>query len=449
MSLRPAAALLALFLALPPAASARIPAPPGDPEEWRGDERVKELPKRPETFPPEGPAPEETKHNPVDILIRNLRLATPFGPLLFIPLVDTNKDIGLRYGMMPIWAFRDRRGDGIAAVVAPSFRYNRYLKRDYTWRTYFFPGDKELVVTRFNYSTKVNREIFLRYFNREFLGTKYRLNAEFHLLRQGKFSFYGFGPSSADSDQANYSLYKIGEEFTIGIPLAENWFAEATHSNFHYELGDGPIVTLPTLRESFPAEAIVGWKRLINHKAAITYDSTDHPSLPTRGGLMSLSAMTSQNSLGSDYTYQTYATRLKYYHNVREGRVVAVGHMFFEQQQGDRLPFYAQTVVGESTGLRLEGDGRFRDRGRLLLNFETRIRVARAPLLKFFSDVELSPFLDVGTVFSSPGKVRLDRLEPGPGLAARILLRPQVVVTLDIAWRGDKRNFILKVDYPF
>ncbi|MFH2202717.1 MAG: BamA/TamA family outer membrane protein [Elusimicrobiota bacterium] len=407
------------------------------------------VPKRPREFPPTGPAPQETKRNPLDFIIRNLRMTTPVGPLLFIPLVDTNKDIGFRSGIMPIWAFRDRRGDGIAAVLAPSVRYNRFLKTEYTGRAYFFPNERDLVVVRGSYSSVVNREIFLRYFTREFLGTNFRLNTELHLFRDGKFSFYGFGPDSVDGDQANFSKYKIGEEVTVGIPTAKHWFLELSHSNFQYQLGAGPITNLRPLSEVFPNQAILGWKRLVSHGAAITYDSTDHPSLPTRGGLITLSARTAQTALGSDYTCQTYASQLKYYQNMVDGKYVTVANLYFEQQRGDILPFYAQTVVGESTGLRLEGDGRFVDRGRMVFNIEERIRVARSPLLKFFSEVEISPFLDVGTVFPQPGKLRFDNLQPGPGIAARVLLRPQVVITADVAWRGSKKNFILKVDYPF
>lgn len=413
-----------------------------------GQTSPQEIPQKPKTFPPEGPAPKEAGFNPVDFFLRRLQFTTPAGPLLLIPLADTNKDFGFRYGVMPIWAFRDKRGDGIAAVIAPSIRYNRFLRTEFTWRTYFFPH-KELIILRTSYSASVNREIFLRYFSPEFLGTKFRLNAEFHLFRDGKFSFYGFGPESNDSDQSNYTRFKLGEEFTLGIPLGANFFAQVAHSNFRYKIEDGPITTLPQLSEKFPEEASPGWKSLVNHGVALLYDSTNHPSLPTRGLFVSLGAQTSQRSLASDFTYQTYATQFKYYFNLREGKYVTVANFRFEQQTGERLPFYAQSLVGESTGLRLEGDGRYTDRGRMVLNLEERIRVARSPLLKFFSEIEISPFLDVATVFSSPEKLSLNSFKPGPGIAARMLLRPQVVITLDIAWLGRKNNVILKVDYPF
>ncbi len=408
-----------------------------------------EVPKRPKAFPPEGRVPKEIKRNPLDFLFRFLKMKTPVGPLLFIPLVDTNKDIGMRTGMMPILALRDKKGDGIAAVVAPSIRYNRFLKTEYTWRTYWFPNETELIVVRGAYSQVVNREIFLRYFTREFMGTKYRLNAEFHLNREGKFSFNGIGPDSLDQDRSNFSKYKIGEEISGAIPLAENFYLELNHSMFQYQLGEGPITTLKRLSTQFPSDAILGWKRFVDHGIALTYDSTDHQSLPTKGGLATLSAGSAQRVLGSDYTFQHYGTQLKGYYNIKKGKYVTAAHFQFQQQQGDTIPFYAQNVVGESSGLRLVGDGRYVDRGRMVLSIEERIRVARSPLLAFFSEVEITPCLDVGTVFPHPGKLRFDNLQPGPGIAARILLRPQVVITLDLTWLGDRNNFILKVDYPF
>ncbi len=391
----------------------------------------------------------ETGFNPVDSIFRRLQYPTSAGPLLFIPLMDTNKDFGLRFGTMPIWAIRDKKGDGIAAVMAPSVRYNRFLKTEVSWRTYLFPTDKQLIVMRASYSSAANREIFLRYFNPQYLGTKFRLNAEFHLFRDGKFSFYGFGPDSKEEDKSNYSRDKIGEEFTLAIPLITDWYAEITHSNFHYELGEGPITNLPKLSDRFPGDAILGWKRLVYHRAALLYDSTNHPSLPTKGFFASWAAETSQRSVASDFTFQNYETQFKYYFNMQKGKYVTVANFRFEQQQGEALPFYAQNIVGESAGLRLEGDGRYTDSGRMVLNLEERIRVARSPLLKFFSEIEVSPFLDVATVFSSPGNLRWDSLKPGPGIALRVLLRPQVVITLDTAWLGSRNNLILKVDYPF
>jgi len=451
MSRRRILAALLCAAAAGPASAYQVPARPGElpPSALMRPDAENQIPLKPTEFPPTGPGPGETKVNPLDFIIRNLRMTTPMGPLLFIPLIDTNKDTGLRFGMMPILALRDTRGDGIAAVVAPSVRYNRYLHTQYTWRTYFFPNDKELWVFRGSYSDIVHREVFLRYFNPEFLGTAFRLNAEFHLLRAGKFSFYGFGPESRAAGQANYSHYKIGEEFSAGLPLSEHVYLDLTHTNFHHKLGEGPITTLPQLGSLYPSQALPGWKRLIDHRVSLIYDSTDHPALPSKGYLLSASAKTGQTSLGSDYTYQTYAARAKGYFNAMDGKYVTAANIFLEQQHGDVLPFYAQTIVGESTGLRVMGDGRFTDRGRLVFNIEERFRVARSPILKFFSEVELSPFLDIGTVFHSPGEFRWDGLEPGPGLAARVLLRPQVVVTFDAAYWDGENNLIINVDYPF
>jgi hypothetical protein len=118
-------------------------------------------------------------------------------------------------------------------------------------------------------------------------------------------------------------------------------------------------------------------------------------------------------------------------------------------QRGDELPFYAQVQVGETTGLRMAGDGRFTDRGKIVVNLEERITLSRVPYLKFLREVEIAPFIDAGAVFSDPSDFSTGDLRYGPGLSLRLLLRPQVVATADLAFGSEGTNTILRVGYPF
>lgn len=124
-------------------------------------------------------------------------------------------------------------------------------------------------------------------------------------------------------------------------------------------------------------------------------------------------------------------------------------HYLLQFQRGERVPFYAMPQLGESTGLRMTGDGRFTDRGKFVFTVEERITLSRTPFMKFVSETELAPFIDVGTVFPRPSEFSAARLKYAPGISARLVIRPQLVATVDLAYGTEGTNAIIKVGYPF
>lgn len=402
--------------------------------------------------------PLETPESPgrgkslADRILSKLVIPLESGPVFLLPIMDSSKDLGPNYGLMPIWAIRDKSGQVVHSVLAPSINYNRYLKTSYTWRHYIFPDEKKLWVIRASYSTVVEREIFIHYFDPEFMGTRFRINVEVRHWVNGKASFYGLGPHSLESSQANYALHLTGEEFTVDFPLPWNLYVDFTHAFYNQKIANGPVTTSPQLKEAFPDVYAVASQRknFVTHKLALFFDDTDHPFLPRIGTYAGISALLSSRGFGSDYNYQTYAAQLKHYYNFREeGKYITAVHYLFEQQTGDSLPFYARSVVGESEGLRAVGDGRYVDRGKLVINLEERIRISRSPILRFFTEIEISPFVDFGAVFSTPSRLKLKHFNVGYGAAFRIVIRPQIVGTLDLAFGREGPNAIVKVGYPF
>ncbi len=423
----------------------------------KADEDIKILPAEIKTKteilkPLETAAGRDEDRSLLDKIVGRLVIPFDIGPMFFLPIMDSSKDLGPNYGIMPIWAMRDKSKQGIGSVMAPSINYNRYLKTSYTFRHYVFPDDKKLLVIRAAYSTVVQREVFIHYFDPELMGTRFRINAEVRHWVNGKASYYGPGPKSLPGNQANFALNLTGEELTCDFPLPSDFYFDFTHAFYSYKISNGPVTALPQVNDLFPEEYAIAAQRkdFMTHKFALIYDDTDHPVLPKIGTYASMSALLSYKSLGSDYTYRTYAAQLKHYYNYKEeGKYVTAVHYLLQKQTGDDLPFYARSTMGESTGLRVAGDGRFIDRSKLLINLEERIRLSRSPLLKFFTELELAPFVDVGTVFSTPSRLRMDNLRTGYGMAFRIVIRPQIVGTADLAFGKEGPNGIVKVGYPF
>ncbi|MFA5161239.1 MAG: BamA/TamA family outer membrane protein [Elusimicrobiales bacterium] len=375
------------------------------------------------------------------------------GPLLLLPVVDSSRDLGPNYGLMPIWALRDEKRKAISSVLAPSVNYNQYLRTTFTYRHYFFPDDVQLWVARLSYSEIVQRELFLRYSNPAFMGTRWRVNAEMRHWINGKASFYGTGPESTEDGKATFALEKTGGEFTISAPMPANLYADFTESYYQYKTSQGPVPTLPQLKDKYPAiySQTSDMRDFLIQRLSLFYDDTDHPVIPKRGTYAAASAAFSRHGVASDYSYNYYSAEMKHYFNYRgQGKQVTAVHALIENVKGqDTLPFYAMPTLGESTGLRAVGDGRFVDAGKIVFNIEQRVTPWKVSVMNFFSEFEFTPFIDVGTVYSTLGRVQPKQFSVGYGGAFRIVIRPQVVATADFAFSKEGTNVIIHVGYPF
>ena len=153
-----------------------------------------------------------------------ITINTARGPIIPFPVVDSNKDMGASFGIMPIMAVRSKDNKNIKAVLAPSATYNEYLKTTLTYRHYIFPDEKRLFLLRASYSQKVEKEFIIYYYTPQAWGSDIRVSAEAKNWVTGKPSFYGPGIESSQKDKANYALNMTGEEFTVDLPLIKNLF---------------------------------------------------------------------------------------------------------------------------------------------------------------------------------------------------------------------------------
>ena len=384
-------------------------------------------------------------------LLSAITIDTPNGPIIPFPVVDSSKDLGPSFGMMPVIAIKDKKTGDLKSVIVPSASYNENLRTTLTYRHYIFPDEKRYFILRASRSERVERELMSYYYTPNVFSSGCRLSLEAKHWVTGKPSFYGFGINSQRGDKANYALQMTGGEILLDVPLKKEVFINVNSSYFVKRIGDGPVNN-GQLKEVFPADyaAAADSDRFLTNRVSLVYDNTDHPSLPKIGTYASASVLYSNKKLGSDFEYRTYAFQMKNYFNYRgKGRFVTAVHYLLQFQRGDTLPFYAMPQLGESTGLRMAGDGRFTGRGKFVFNIEERITLSKTPFLKFISETEIAPFLDVGTVFDRVSDFRVRDLKYGPGISARLVIRPQLVATVDFAYGSEGTNAIIKIGYPF
>ena len=380
-----------------------------------------------------------------------ITINTPRGPIITFPVVDSSKDLGPNFGIMPVIAIKDKETGDIRSIIVPSVNYNQHLRTTLTYRHYILPDDKRFFILRASRSERVERELMVYYYTPQLFSTGMRLGVEAKHWVTGKPSFYGFGINSQRGDRANYSLEMTGEEVILDMPLLKPFFLNFDHSYYDKRIGEG-LMDDGQLEKLIPALYPEASRMHTFHtnRFSLVYDDTDHPVLPKIGTYASASVMYSNKKLGSSYEYRTYSFQVKNYYNYKEeGRYVTALHYLLQFQRGETLPFYAMPQLGESTGLRMAGDGRFTGRGKFVFNIEERITLARAPLYTFISEMEIAPFLDIGMVFDEYPELRGRNLKYGPGISARLVIRPQLVTTVDFACGSEGTNAIIKIGYPF
>ena len=384
-------------------------------------------------------------------MLNTITINTTNGPIIPFPVVDSSKDLGPSFGFMPVIGIRGEKAGELKSVIAPSVTYNENLRTTLTYRHYIFPDEKRYFILRASKSERVERELMVYYYTPQLFSTKMRFSIEAKHWVTGKPSFYGYGINSKRGDKANYALNITGEEFILDIPVIKHLFINFNHSYYSKRINRGPVNN-GQLKELFPADyAEASERRAFNtNRFSLVYDDTDHPFLPKIGTYASASVLYSNKKLGSDYEYRTYAIQAKNYYNYKEeGRFVTAAHWLLQFQRGETPPFYAMPQLGESTGLRMTGDGRFTDHGKFVFTIEERITLSRTPFMKFISETEIAPFLDVGTVFEKPTDFSARKLKYGPGISARLVIRPQLVATVDLAYGSEGTNAIIRVGYPF
>ena len=384
-------------------------------------------------------------------MLNTITINTANGPIIPFPVVDSSKDLGPSFGFMPVLAIRGKGTGTLKSVIVPSITYNENLRTTLTYRHYIFPDDKRYFILRASKSERVERELMVYYYTPQLFSSDIRLSVEAKHWITGKPSFYGYGINSQRGNKANYALQMTGEEVILDLPLIKHLFINFNHTYFDKRIDNGPVDN-GQVKDLFPADYAKAAEMRTFHtnRFSLVYDDTDHPFLPKIGTYASASALYSNRKLGSDYEYRTYAFQVKNYYNYKEeGRYVTAVHYLLQFHRGDELPFYAMPQLGESTGLRMAGDGRFTDRGKFVFTIEERITLSRTPFMKFISETEIAPFLDVGSVFNKPTHFRARNLKYAPGISARLVIRPQLVATVDLAYGSEGTNAIIRIGYPF
>jgi hypothetical protein len=374
------------------------------------------------------------------------------GMFVRLPIIDTDPNRGITYGIMPIIVLQGKHDDRIEQIHAPSITYNKDFHLSPTYRYYYYPQEDAAFVGRVS-RAKYEHEVMAEYTDHGVFGTPYDVLGRFQKNRDAGQRFFGFGPNSQKGGEANYIqdywLYNWG----IGAPFphpASPVRARLSQRYISSRILNGPLSGLPEFDAVFPQQFANHAQQTAETRVTLDYDSRDHTVTTTRGAYAEAFAESSVRGFLSQFDYERYGADARWFEPVpgHETHVIAFQGRY-EQLLGPTPPFWIMSSMGGKYSLRAYGDGRYVDRGTATINLEDRIKMYEARTAGVTTEIQVAPFVGLGSVFDTPQESTAKTVRPVFGAAVRAVARPQVVGSVDFGVGREGLSVFTDINYSF
>ncbi len=219
----------------------------------------------------------------------------------------------------------------------------------------------------------------------------------------------------------------------------------------------GTLAGIPSTESFFGPILGVGTNRQLLNRLAIVYDSRDDLTVPTKGwNLVAYGGLASRNGAFNDSMYSEAGVDGRAFWPLASQTILAAHMALRYLPTAHDVPFWAlsslgggESVVGGEQPLRGFGEGRFYDRDSFSSTLELRQKVMSIKAVSTSVDLEFTPFIDVGRVFSRTGTIPFDQLHTVCGVGFRGIARPFVVGYVDIGYGSEGPAVFTGLNYPF
>jgi hypothetical protein len=399
------------------------------------------------------PVPHEEKS---PLLMRLMLHPTKNGVFVTVPVVDSDPNSGVTFGMMPVWVRAGSDGT-IREIHAPSVTYNPYFGFAAKYEYYDFTKEHRTQQFRASSAEKYNRGVEYEYDTSRFLDRDMRANARAEYSRDGSARFFGFGPNTPQSAESNYTLDTLNERLSWGMPIREGspfsfGLQQQVQAN---EVRPGAITAPEDLQNKYPAVGrdLHPRRRDAFFRVSLTYDTRDSDVTTSSGAYAFAFFDSSNDGVIGQFDYNRYGAGARKFwptfdKDDSEPKFITAVRARFEDLRGN-APFWAQPQLGGKYIFRGYGEGRFVDDGLVVSGLEERCRVYARKISGITASFWVDPFVEVGTVFRSPELMQSKYLHPDAGIALRAVGRPQVVGSADFAYGQEGLKIFLDINYSF
>ena len=373
------------------------------------------------------------------------------GMFVRLPIIDTDPNRGITFGIMPIWVLQGETDDRIKHIHAPSLTRNKDFKIIPTYRYYYYPQEDASLMVRGSFS-KYEREAFVEYEDGSIAGTDLDVFIRLQYNVDAGQRFFGFGPDSPKNGEANYkeeyAKYRVG----IGVPFSHDspWRAHFSQYSQASRILDGPLKNLPIFSGVYPNQTVRSYQQTNENRFSLDYDTRDHGVTTSRGILTQVFAEHAIRGFASQFDYGRYGLDARWFRpwESDKDKVFAI-QAKYEQLLGPTPPFWLQSRLGGKYSLRAYGDGRYVDRGMATVNIEQRFKLLEQQTAGVTTELQLAPFIGLGEVFDTPNRAAARYARPVVGAAIRAVAKPQVVGSVDFGVGRDGLAVFMDINYSF
>jgi hypothetical protein len=373
------------------------------------------------------------------------------GMFIGLPIIDTDPNRGATYGVMPIWVWQGGTDKRIKHIWAPSLSYNKTFQWIATHRQYYYRTKESSYFTRVSASPKENPDVVAEMEDLNFHDKGFAVTAKFEYDTDGSNRFFGLGPDSRQGEETNFTKKTLGYFLRLGVPVFQDsgWKVNVAHKLAATRIAAGLINAIPDIGARFPEQTPSHWHQDSAMQIFLDYDTRDNATTTRTGSYFKFLIENAQRGMGSEYTYSRYGFDLRHFYQPSNHPKIATASRFrIEQLIGD-VPFHILPSLGGKTTHRAYGDGRYVDKGMLTATIEERFTVFEVETAGVMTELQLAPFIGIGSVFNVPGKVHRKHMRPVVGGAVRAVARPQVVGSIDVGVGQEGPAVFMDINYSF
>jgi outer membrane protein assembly factor BamA len=383
-----------------------------------------------------------------------LALAAPAGAKTsFIPVPEIIADPteGNTLGLLGVVLFLDEK-DEIQYMLAPDVTYNRTKGFFPHFRFFGYPTRTRRYSVVIAKSTTIDENYEVEFSDRGFWEGRAFLLGAAEYVRDSTERFYGFGNDSLEEAESNYTRNLAFAEGTAGVWLLPYVNLAYRMQLSHFRVSRGQVDDFP-----FPGDFVYPGRQPDldgtfhwAHRTALVYDSRDDMDIPHHGTLAGVYGEFADRRLGSSTSFVKFGAEWRKFLPVWRDRSIVALRTLADYVSGSAdTPFWEMSSLGGRRVLRGYGSDRFIDFNRSLASAEVRTRVWSPHLFGVKLEIEVTPFLEAGQVFSHVTDSPVSDLHWVYGLGFRGVVRPQIVAFVDIGYGNEGSAIFSGVNYPF
>ena len=375
-------------------------------------------------------------------------------PFIPVPVIGADPNSGTTLGILPTWVHTNDQ-DEISRIIAPDLIHNPNFGWGTDGRIFDYPSENEQWSILAGISQRIYRQLDAEYQTELLRKRLWSLNYSLIYDQNGTERFYGLGNGSRKASQANYTRSQELAQFEAGLNLRHEWQILYTLRPQRYEVRAGALSGVPSIERRFPDIPGLGATTSVLNRIAVIYDTRDSLVVPTHGmQWIVYGGLASRHGILNDSLYSEAGVDGRMIFPLNESAVLATHVALRYTPSAQRLPFWAYSslggdrdFVGGEQMLRGFGSGRYYDRNLFAASVEYRRNVFGFNAATSHVDIEATPFIDLGDVFSGGNPAR--HLHKVAGVGFRGIARPFIVGYVDIGYGTEGVATFTGINYPF